>query len=141
MQRYMALALDNIWRDPFAFAAASAYRAVRLFIIRPDGDWTTTQQFSAGWLAYRLGMILSVTYLALFGRGVFIAWKQRSALLWLVVPIVYVPLTICFVLTNMRYTITVQPLLFAFIAVAVLDVFSRLGARGPSAAKGSAHDQ
>jgi len=30
-----------------------------------------------------------------------------------------VPLTICFVLTNMRYTITVQPLMFVFVAIAV----------------------
>ncbi len=34
-------------------------------------------------------------------------------------PIVYVPMTICFVLTNMRYTVTMQPLMFVFVAVAV----------------------
>jgi hypothetical protein len=28
-------------------------------------------------------------------------------------------LTICFVLTNMRYTVTVQPLMFVFVAVAI----------------------
>ena len=38
---------------------------------------------------------------------------------FLLVPIVYVPLTICFVLTNMRYTITMQPLMFVFVAVAL----------------------
>jgi hypothetical protein len=42
------------------------------------------------------------------------------------VPIVYVPLTICFVLTNMRYSVTVQPLMFVFVAVAGMAVL-RLG--------------
>ena len=51
-------------------------------------------------------------YLLVFLAGAWIAWRRRSALLWLLVPIVYVPLTICFVLTNMRYTVTMQPLMF-----------------------------
>jgi hypothetical protein len=33
-----------------------------------------------------------------------------------------VPLSICFVLTNMRYTVTIQPLMFAFIAVALAAI-------------------
>ncbi len=125
MARYTALAFDNIGRDPIGFALASAYRTVRLFIIRGSNDVATTQQFEAGRLAYTAGTVLSLTYLLTFGWGVLVAWRQRSALLWLVVPIVYVPLTICFVLTNMRYTVTVQPLMFAFVAVALLDVVGR----------------
>ena len=35
-------------------------------------------------------------------------------------------MTICFVLTNMRYTITVQPLMFVFVAITVAAVL-RLG--------------
>ena len=46
--------------------------------------------------------------------------RRRSAALILLVPILYVPATICFVLTNMRYTITVQPLMFVFVATALL---------------------
>jgi hypothetical protein len=38
----------------------------------------------------------------------------------LLIPIAYVPLTICFVLTNMRYTVTMQPLMFVFVALAIL---------------------
>src|SRR5213078_1163761 len=33
MRRYSALAFDNIRRDPLGFALASAYRAVRLFVV------------------------------------------------------------------------------------------------------------
>ena len=121
MIRYTALAADNIRRDPVAFAAAAAYRAVRLFIIRGTDDVATTQQFAAGRLAYTAGMILSTAYFAVFAWGVVIAWRRRSPLLWLLVPIAYVPLTICFVLTNMRYTITVQPLMFAFVAMALRE--------------------
>ena len=51
-----------------------------------------------------------------------IAWRARSPFLYALIPIAYVPLTICFVLTNMRYTITVQPLMFVFVALAVAAV-------------------
>jgi len=120
MQRYMALAMDNIKRDPAGFAMASAYRFVRLFVIVGSDDRNTAQQFSRGRLVYGIGTLLSALYLAVFIAGVVIAIRQRSALLLFLVPIIYVPVTICFVLTNMRYTVTMQPLMFAFVAVAIL---------------------
>ena len=69
--------------------------------------------------------MLSLAYLAAFLAGVWIAWRRRSRLLLLLIPIVYLPLTISYVLTNMRYTITVQPFLFAFIALAILAWLDR----------------
>jgi len=140
MRRYLALAADNINRDRLGFAAASAYRAVRLFIIRGTSDVHVAQQFSASGVAYTAGTILSATYFLVFLTGAWVAWRQRSALLWLLVPIVYVPLTICFVLTNMRYTVTMQPLMFVFVALAVVTVL-RLdppgGGRGTGEAAGA----
>lgn len=121
--RYMALAIDNISRDPAAFALASGYRIVRLFIISGSDEVSRTQQFSSGAFAYAAGRALSVAYFVVFLAGVALAWWRRSALLALLLPIAYVPLTICFVLTNMRYTITVQPLMFAFVAVALVAAF------------------
>ncbi len=47
MRRYSALAFDNIRRAPLAFVTASAYRAVRLFVISGTGDRQTAQQFAA----------------------------------------------------------------------------------------------
>jgi hypothetical protein len=120
MRRYTALAFDNIRRDVAGFVAASAYRMVRLFIIRGTADAATAHQFPLSRLAYLAGTVLSAAYLVVFLAGAAIAWRQRSALVWLLVPIVYVPLTICFVLTNMRYTVTMQPLMFVFVAVAVV---------------------
>jgi hypothetical protein len=120
MRRYMALAMDNIGRDPLAFAAASAYRMMRLFIIRGSDDVHATQQFNGARFAYAAGTVLSAAYFLIFFAGAIIAIKRRSAVLYLLVPIVYVPLTICFVLTNMRYTITMQPLMFVFVAMAMM---------------------
>ena len=134
MQRYMALALDNIGRDPMAFALASGYRMVRLFIIRGTDDLSTAQQFRWSRLAYGAGQALSTVYFLIFLTGVIVAWRQRSALLLFLLPIVYVPLTICFVLTNMRYTVTVQPLMFAFVAVAMVAAF-RLDSSGDERAR------
>jgi hypothetical protein len=126
MRRYTRLAFDNISRDPAAFARASAYRMVRLFIVRAGTeDQMTTFQYRGSRMIFNAGLILSIAYLALFLIGVFLAWRARSPFLYALIPIVYVPLTICFVLTNMRYTITVQPLMFVFVAIAVEAGISR----------------
>jgi hypothetical protein len=120
MRRYTALAFDNIARDPLAFAAASAYRFVRLFIVRSGtDDRQTTFQFRGSEAIFNIGLLLSLTYFALFVAGIIVAWRARTPFLYALIPIAYVPLTICFVLTNMRYTITVQPLMFVFVAMAV----------------------
>lgn len=131
MRRYTALAFDNIERDPLAFITASAYRLVRLFIIRGTDDQMTTYQFPLSRLIFQAGMVASLAYFAAFLAGVVIAWRARSPFLYALIPIVYVPLTICFVLTNMRYTITVQPLMFVFVAMTVAAVLE-LG--GPATA-------
>lgn len=120
LNRYTALAFDNISRTPVAFALASAYRFVRMFIIIGTDDIATAQQFQSSRLAYGGGQALSTVYLGLFLSGAIIAWRRRSAVLGLLIPVLYVPLTICFVLTNMRYTVTVQPLMFVFVAVALV---------------------
>ena len=122
MRRYTALAFDNIRRKPFAFALASTYRLIRLFIIRGTDDQMTTHQFPLSRLIFQAGLAASLAYFAAFLAGVTIAWRARSPFLYALVPIAYVPLTICFVLTNMRYTITVQPLMFVFVAIAVAAV-------------------
>jgi hypothetical protein len=131
MGRYFALAYDNIARDPVAFAKASAYRMGRLFVLRGASDTSTAHQFAGSGVIYTAGLVLSIGYLLLFVAGLAVAFARRSALRVLLLPIVYVPLTICFVLTNMRYTITVQPLMFAFVAMAVVAAF-RLDKAGPS---------
>lgn len=118
MRRYTALAFDNIWRDPVAFLAAATYRMGRLFVISGGADEWTTQQFRGSGVVYAVAGLLSMLYLIFFLAGVIIAWRQGRRLLPLLIPIVYVPVTICFVLTNMRYTVTVQPLMFAFVAAA-----------------------
>lgn len=123
MQRYMALAWDNIERDPVAFVLAALYRVPRLFIVRGTDDPATAQQFRASSVIYALGTALSIAYFVVFAAGVVIAYRRRSAMLVFLVPIVYVPATIAWVLTNMRYTVTVQPLMFAFVALAIASAF------------------
>jgi len=130
MRRYATLAFDNISREPLAFAAASAYRAVRLFVVRPAGSTSVTYQFRGGQLIYGAALLVSLTYLLAFLAGVWQAWTQRSALLPLAVPVFYVPLTIAFVLTNQRYTVTIQPLMFAFVAYAIVTRMEKRERKG-----------
>lgn len=130
MQRYSALAMDNIRRDPGAFALATAYRALRLFVVRPaGGDGTATYQYAWASAAYTAGAVVSFGVFAVFVAGAVLAWTRRRALLPLLIPIAYIPATISPLLNNQRYTVTVQPLMFIFVALAVV-VALRLEAGG-----------
>jgi len=51
----------------------------------------------------------------------------------LLTPIAYVPLTICFMLINARYSMTMQPFVFGFVAVTIVTVLERLTATDPPA--------
>lgn len=126
MRRYLALALDNIRRDPRGFAMASVYRIARLFVVVGTTDRHTAQQFAGSAAVYALATLASLTYALLGIAGIAIALYRRMRVALLVTPIVYVPATICFVLTNMRYTVTVQPFVLTFAAlalVAIVDAF------------------
>jgi hypothetical protein len=127
MRRYTALAWDNIRRAPGAFAAASAYRAVRLFVVQGTSDASTGWQFEGSRTVYALATAASVGYVLSAVAGVIIAFRRRLRVWLLLTPLLYVPATICFVLTNMRYTITVQPLVFMFVAVALVALRGRAG--------------
>ena len=129
MRRYMALALDNIRREPAAYAWSVAYRAVRVFIVLGNDDPRTTQQFAGSRRVYRLATWASTGALVLFMAGVWAAWRRGDAIGLPLVLIGYVPVTLAFVLTNMRYSVTVQPLMFMFIATLVVAVLEKFGER------------
>jgi len=120
MRRFTALALDNIRHDPLAYAAASAHRALRVFIIAGSQDTRTAYQFSRAGLIYAAGRAASSIYLMLFVAGLIIALVRRLHVALMLLPIVFVPLTICFMLINARYSMTTQPFMFAFVAVTLV---------------------
>jgi len=119
MRRYAALALDNIRLDPGGFLLASAYRAVRLFVIVGDSDPVTAHQFSRSAVIYRVGTAASVLLLLLCVAGIAIGWRRGDRIGLPLLLIAYVPATLAPVLINMRYTVTIQPLMFVFVALAV----------------------
>ncbi|MBM3559775.1 MAG: hypothetical protein FJX53_07885, partial [Alphaproteobacteria bacterium] len=125
-RRYMALAMDNIRRGPIDYAWSVLYRSIRLFIIMGTDDLGTAQQFANSRVVYAAGTLLSSVYLALAMIGAWIAWQRGYAVLLPVALILYIPVTIAFVLTNMRYTTTVQPLLLILVAVTLVAAADRL---------------
>jgi hypothetical protein len=129
MRRYTALAWDNIRHDPGAYFTSCVYRVWRLFVVQGTDDRHTAVQFRGSRLVYKAATAVSVTYLLLFVCGVILALRQHRPMLIIGAPIAYIPITIAWVLTNMRYTVTVQPLLFAFIAVTLLAARDRAGNR------------
>jgi hypothetical protein len=125
-QRYGALALDNIRRDPSGFVQASLRRAYRLFTVTGSRDRNSAVQFRGSVLAYRLLAVASLLYFLVFLAGVAIAWRRGMDLLIPAVTILYVPLSVCWVFSEMRYTLTVQPFEFMFMAVAVVAAFDAI---------------
>jgi hypothetical protein len=135
MRRYLALAMDNIRHDPPAYFAGVGYRVLRVFFIEGSNDPHTTQQFAGGSRVYRLAYAASVTLFVLFVAGVWAAWRRGAAIALPLLLILYIPATLAFVLTNMRYSITVQPLLFMFVASALVSGMEATGIwprRGPT---------
>jgi hypothetical protein len=119
MRRYIALAFDNIRRDPPGFLMAAGYRAVRLFIIEGDSDPKTAQQFTRSSRIYTIGTAVSVVLLMLCVAGIVIGWRRGDHIGLPLLLIVYLPATLAPVLINMRYAVTIQPLMFIFVALAV----------------------
>lgn len=131
MRRYTALAIDNIRRSPGAYAFSVLYRAVRLFVIRGSEDRHTAVQFAGSRVVYLAASAASASYLAFFLAGVVVAWRSGYAI-WLPLALIaYIPATIAFGLTNMRYTVTVQPLIFVFVAVTLAAILKRIGLISP----------
>jgi hypothetical protein len=126
MRRYYALAMDNIRRDVPGFLLSCLYRAVRLFVIEGTADPFTATQFEGSRAIYAAATAASAAYLLLFIAGVVMAWRAGFHVVLALVLILYIPATIAPVLTNMRYTVTVQPLVFMFCAVVIAGLQRRL---------------
>jgi hypothetical protein len=123
MRRYSALALDNIRRAPFAFLRASLYRVYRVFVVIGSRDKWTNQQFAGAAVVYGVAQAASLAVLMLFLAGIVILWRQRTDVILPLLLILYVPATIAPLLTNMRYSVTVQPLMFVFVAAALTTIW------------------
>jgi Dolichyl-phosphate-mannose-protein mannosyltransferase len=121
MRRYQALALDNMRREPRAYLAGAAYRAVRVFFIEGSDDLHTAQQFSGSGRVYGVAKAASIALIVLCVAGIWAARRRGAALALPLLIIAYIPATLAFVLTNMRYSITVQPFMFMFVAAALVS--------------------
>ena len=137
LRRFTALALDNIRHDPLGYVKASAHRAMRVFIIEGSGDTRTAYQFNRAGVIYAVGRaaVAGVPRAALAGLAVAIARRLPIALL--LMPIVFVPLTICFMLINARYSMTTQPFMFAFVAIALVTASDALDRGAPAPRRSS----
>jgi len=123
MRRYLALAYDNIRRDPPAYLASVAYRAVRVFFIEGSADPHTAYQFRGSGRIYTAARGISVLFLAFCAAGIVAAKRRGAAISLPLLLIAYIPATLAFVLTNMRYSISVQPLMFVFVAALLVSVW------------------
>ena len=129
MRRYSALAFDNIRRDPPGFLAASLYRMYRVFVVVGSSDVWTNQQFRGARAVYAAAQAASLAFLGLFIAGIVILWKRRADILLPLLLVLYVPVTIAPLLTNMRYSVTVQPLMFVFASATLVVIRDLVSSR------------
>ena len=84
-------------------------------------------QFAGSRTLYLAGAVLSVTVFALFVSGLVVAAFQcGAAIVPLAAAVLYVPVTISPFLTNARYSLSGQPFVFAFVAIAIVAAYDRL---------------
>jgi hypothetical protein len=127
MRRFTALAADNVRHDPGGYLKASIRRLLRVFIVEGSSDVRTAYQFNRADMIYAIGRALSILNVALFAIGLAIALLRGLRVRVLLLPVVYVPLTISIVLITARYSMTAQPFLFAFVALALVTIWDALG--------------
>ena len=80
MQRYMALALDNIRRDPLAYLYSVVYRGLRVFIVEGDEDRQTAQQFPGSGPVYYAGKTSFQRVCSSCVLRLWAAWRRACAI-------------------------------------------------------------
>jgi hypothetical protein len=125
--RYARLALDDIRRTPLAYAAATARRMIGIFVTVGSESSDAAHQFAGSRTLYFAGAILSVTVFLLSVSGLVVAAVRHGAdIVPLAAAVLYVPVTISPFLTNARYSLSGQPFVFAFVAIAIVAAYDRL---------------
>lgn len=126
-RRYIALSMDNIQREPGKYLLACFYRAFRLFVIRGSKDFKTAYQFINSGLIWSISSVISILYLLGMILGVAISISRRYPVMLFLSPIIYISVTTCFFVSNMRYSIPVQPYFFFFISILIIAFLERFG--------------
>lgn len=129
MDRYNAMARENLRDAPLAAAVASGRRLLRMFYVLGSEDRYQSAQFEGSRFVYLVASAASISYALLFGVGVVLAWRRGCDCTWLLCAIAYVPLTITLLLPNMRYTVTAQPLVLMFVAVTIVALLDAMRGR------------
>jgi len=125
--RYARLALDDIRRAPIGYALATARRMIGIFVTIGSESRDAAHQFEGSRALYLAGAVLSVTVFALFVSGLAVAaFRYGAAIVPLAAAVLYVPVTIAPFLTNARYSLSGQPFVFAFVAIAIVAAYDRL---------------
>lgn len=132
MRRFAALSRDNISRDLAGYAWSTLMRAGRLFVIQGSDDGRTAIQFENSRAIYLAGQSVTFSYAMLFLAGVIVAIRRRQVRALLALPIIYVPATISFMLINARYAMTMQPFMFAFMAILLVAWLDRRSPPSPA---------
>jgi hypothetical protein len=129
--RYARLALDDIRRTPIAYAMATLRRMIGIFVTVGSESTDAAHQFAGSRLLYAAGTAVSLTVFVLCVSGIVVGWRRGGDIVPLVAAVLYVPMTIAPFLTNARYSLSGQPFVFAFVAIALVAGYDKLvGSRG-----------
>ncbi len=138
--RYTRLAVDNIRRTPIAYAVATLRRMIGIFVTVGSESSDAAHQFAGSRLLYAAGTAVSLSVFVLFLSGIVVGWRRGGDIVPLVAAVLYVPITIAPFLTNARYSLSGQPFVFAFVAIALVAGYDRF-VRNPDDYEGRRHSR
>lgn len=129
-RRYIALSVDNVRQEPGKYLLACLYRTFRVFIIRGSTDFKTSYQFADSGLIWSISSLISISYLLCMILGLVISLSRGYHIVLFLSPIIYISLTTCVSVINMRYSVPVQPFIFVFVSIFILAFLERFGLAG-----------
>lgn len=129
-RRYIALSVDKIRQEPGKHLLACLYRTFRVFIIRGSTDFKTSYQFAGSDLIWSISSLISILYLLCMIFGLAVSMLRGYNFILFLSPIIYISLTTCVVVSNMRYSVPVQPFIFVFVSIFILAFLERFGLAG-----------
>ncbi len=118
------LALFNIKRDFRDYFVTSFKRSIRMWITTGSSDISISHPPPGGkYLYFALAKFISIAMLINGLLGIFFVRNNLRELIFLLIPIIYFPLTHSFMMANARHTLPANPFLLVFNAISIITIY------------------
>ncbi len=118
------LAFFNIKRDFLDYLITSLKRTVRMWITTGSTDISVSHPPPQGkHLYFSLARLISMLMLINGVLGIFLVRDRLKELIFILMPIIYFPITHSFMMANARHTLPANPFLLVFNAISIMTIY------------------